>query len=163
MHQINDYVIYKKEVCKIKEIKEDKRLGTCYVLSSLNDPSLTITLQKEKGETLIRRLMTKEEMDCFIEEIPKISKIECESKLIEQEYRKLFHSEDLKDLIKIIKTAYERNDERLKNNKKASEKDTHYFEKAEKCLYQEFSIILGITYEEAKEYVIFKVKESVLK
>lgn len=160
MFQENDYVIYKKDVCQIKEIKEDDRLGTCYILSLLNDPSLKITLCKEKNENLLRKLMSKEEIEGFIKEIPNIESIKGETKLIEQEYRKLFRSEDLKDLVKVIKTAYERNEERLKNNKKVSEKDMHYFEKAEKCLYQEFSVVLGIPYEDAKNYVINKVKES---
>ena len=43
--------------------------------------------------------------------------------------------------------------------KKRSEKDTTYFNHAEKYLYTEFSVVLGKSYEDTKEYVISKVKE----
>lgn len=63
-----------------------------------------------------------------------------------------------KDLIKIIKTAYLRNEERLEANKKISETDNNYFKKAEKILYTEFSIALNLSYEDTKEYVVNRVK-----
>ena len=52
----------------------------------------------------------------------------------------MLYKGDIEDLIKIIKTAYIRNDNRLKNNKKISDKDKTYFEKAEEYLYNELSI-----------------------
>lgn len=55
-----------------------------------------------------------------------------------------------------------RNKEREENKKKQSDKDHHYFELAEKYLYNEFSIVLNKTYEETKEYVINEV-EALLK
>ena len=43
------------------------------------------------------------------------------------------------DLIKIIKTTYLRNKERIDNNKKIGGTDDEYFKQAEKYLYNEFS------------------------
>ena len=63
------------------------------------------------------------------------------------------------NLIKIIKTTYLRNKERIDNNKKTTDKDTYYFNLAEKYLYEEFGIVLNKTFDEVKEYIINKVEE----
>ena len=65
------------------------------------------------------------------------------------------------NLIKIIKTTYLRNKERLDNNKKIGEKDQHYFEKAEEYLYNELAVVLNMSYDNTKDYVIKKVSEIV--
>ena len=65
-----------------------------------------------------------------------------------------------KELIKIIKTTYERNNNRLLNNKKISEKDDTYFKLAEKYLYNELAISLNTTSEEIKNYIINKFKNE---
>ena len=61
------------------------------------------------------------------------------------------------DLIRIIKTTYLRNQKRLEEGKKILDKDSNYFEKAEKYLYNELSISLGMNYDECKQYVISKL------
>ena len=63
------------------------------------------------------------------------------------------------DLIKIIKTTYLRNKERIDNNKKTTDKDNHYFNQAELYLYNEFSVVLNLTYDETKEYVLNAVNK----
>lgn len=66
-------------------------------------------------------------------------------------------------LIKIIKTTYIRNKERVDNKRKIGEKDDTYFKKAEKLLYTEFSLALNMTYDETKDYVLSKVEENIKK
>ena len=51
------------------------------------------------------------------------------------------------------------NVERLKNNKKVSEKDNRYFEMAEKYLYNEMAIVLNMTPEDVRDYVIEQVSK----
>ena len=81
-------------------------------------------------------------------------------KLLENEYKKLLHEEGYDGLIKIIKTTYLRNCDRINNKKKISERDEIYFNMAEKYLYNEFAVSLGVTFEEAKKYVIEKVTRN---
>lgn len=73
------------------------------------------------------------------------------------EYKELLKSNNLLDLVKIIKTSYLRNKKRLDNNKKVGEKDQNYFELAEKYLYTEFSIVLNLTYNDTKKYIIDEI------
>ena len=57
-------------------------------------------------------------------------------------------------LIRIIKTTYSRNMQREHDNKKKSDMDEYYFNEAERILYNEFSIALNVSTEEAKKIVI---------
>ena len=103
--------------------------------------------------------LTKKEVEDIIKTIPNIKPIISTDRLIENEYRNLLNTNKHEDLIKIIKTTYLRNKERLDNNKKIGGKDDEYFKQAEKYLYSEFSIVLGMSYDETRKYVIEKVKE----
>ena len=156
MFEIGDYVIYKKDVCKIVK-RKNKYLNEMdyYVLISLEDNSLTIEVPI--NNTSLRKPKTKEEVEQIIKQIPFIPTLNMNEKNLENEYKNLLNSENIIDLIKIIKTTYPRNQESLENKKKISDKDNYYFETAEKYLYNEFSIVLNKTYEDTKQYIIEKV------
>ena len=47
-----------------------------------------------------------------------------------------------------------RNEARLNEKKKISEKDTKYFDLAEKYLYNELAISLNKSFDETKKYII---------
>lgn len=162
MFKINDYVVYKKDVCKIIDIKEKQFNNQNYfVLAPIVDNSLKIDVPVDNRCGYLRQLITKDEVEKIIKDIPNIEIIKNNDKMIETEYRNLLNSNKHRDLIKIIKTTYLRNKERLDNNKKVRDKDLQYFELAEKYLYNEFSIVLNLTYEETKNFVITKVLELV--
>ena len=97
----------------------------------------------------------------IIKKIPEIGIIETNNKLIENEYRELLNENSRENLIKIIKTTYLRNKERLDNNKKIGDKDNYYFNLAEKYLYTEIAIVLNISYDEACEYIKKEVSKVV--
>lgn len=156
MYKVNDYVIYKRDVCKVAEIKENYFNGVdYYTLIPIMDQSLKINVPKQSK--LIRNLITKKEVEKIINNIPKINIIESTNKLIENDYKDLIINGNHEDLIRIIKTTYLRNKERLDNNKKIGDKDDNYFKLAEKYLYTEFMIVLGMDYDETKKYVVEKV------
>lgn len=156
MYKINDHLVYGKDVCKIYDIKEENNM-TYYLLRPLKDQSLKIKVPTTNNK--IRDLMTKEELNNLILKIKDIDVIDTNEKFFESEYKQLLQEPTHEDLIKIIKTTYLRNKQRLDNNKKLAEKDTKYFELAEQYLYNEASVILGLSYEETKDYIINKVTE----
>lgn len=156
MFKIGEAVVYKKDVCRIKEIKE-KDNNEYYVLNPIDDDSLTITVSVDNDS--LRNIISKEEAEKIILSIPNIDIIETNDKLIETEYKKLLYSGSHYDLIKVIKTTYTRNDLRKKSGKKIGDKDRDYFYKAEKYLYNELSLSLGMSFEECKNYIINKVSE----
>jgi len=158
MFKLGDYVVYKKDVCKIKEIKNIKNISY-YVLNPIDDQTLSITIPLNNNS--LRKIISKEESLNLINSIPNIDIIKIQDKLIENEYKNLLNSGKLEDLIKIIKTTYLRNEDRINNHKKIGKKDDNYFKKAEKLLYNEISISLGLSYDETKKYIKERVEKLV--
>lgn len=155
MFKIGEIVVYNQYICKIKEIKRNNLLGKdFYVMTPINDESLIIDLPTENRLGNIKKIMNKEEALEFIKTIPDIKELDIDDKYIEQKYKDLLKAGNHEDLIKIIKTSYLRNDIRINNNKKPSEKDNTYLKKAEDLLYYELTYSLSMSYDEVKQYII---------
>ena len=148
-----DYIVYRKETCKIIE-KEDGY----YRLVPVNDTSIKYKVPVDSN--FLKKVITKEEIDRLLLEIPEINTINLGEKQIEQEYKELMKSGTHEDLVKIIKTSYLRNQIRILNNKIISEIDDEYFKRAEKYLYEEIGIVLNLSFENTKEYIINKLKKA---
>ena len=148
-----DYIVYRKETCKIIE-KEDGY----YRLVPVNDTSIKYKLPVDSN--FLKKVITKEEIDRLLLEIPEINTIDLGEKQIEQEYKELMKSGTHEDLVKIIKTSYLRNQIRILNNKRISEIDDEYFRRAEKYLYEEIGTVLNLSFENTKEYIINKLKKA---
>ena len=163
MYKTNDYVIYKRYVCKIKAIKNnDINVQSYYVLMPIDDETLTIEVPVDNKMGYLRKVMSKKEAETLINNITNIKPIEnIDDKYIEKAYKDLLYNGTQEDLIKIIKTTYLRNENRIKNNKKISDKDNDYFNKAEKYLYNELSIVYNMDFTETKNYIINRMKEII--
>ena len=148
-----DYIVYRKETCNIIE-KEDGY----YRLVPVNDTSIKYKVPVDSN--FLKKVITKEEIDRLLLEIPEINTINLGEKQIEQEYKELMKSGTHEDLVKIIKTSYLRNQIRILNNKRISEIDDEYFRRAEKYLYEEIGIVLNLSFENTKEYIINKLKKA---
>lgn len=160
MYKINDYIVYRHDVCKIKKIKKIKDKDY-YVISPIDDNSLIINTPADNKMGYIRDILSKEEAKKIIDSIKDIKAVDSiNEKNVEATYKELLNSYSYENLIKIIKTTYERNNNRLINNKKISEKDDTYFKLAEKYLYNELAISLNTTSEEIKDYIINKFKNE---
>ena len=109
----------------------------------------------------IRDLMSLEDIEKLIVEIPSIPYIDLDDKQLEAEYKRLMNEGTPEDLIQIIRTTYMRNQKRIEKNKKVSDKDSRYFEQAETYLYYEIATVMNISFDEAKEYVFQKVHNEI--
>ena len=160
MYKENEFVVYKRDVCKIKGTKISDFNGKEYfILKPIDDESLTIQVPVENSFNLLRKVITKKEIEEFISKIASIKPLE-DSKYIENEYKELLNDGTHESLIKIIKTTYLRNKKRQETGKKIAERDNNYFQLAEKILYNEFSVGLGKTVEETREYIVNKVNNQ---
>lgn len=161
LYKVGDYIVYKRDVCKVKEIKEKYYNNTdYYVLNPISDDSLRINVPVD-NDKLLRSLITEEEVKLIIKNIPNIDIIDEDDKMLETIYKDLLKSENHEDLIKIIKTTYLRNKDRVDNNKKISEKDNTYFNLAERYLYTEFSVVLNKSFDDTRDYVISEVEKLI--
>lgn len=163
MYKEEDYLVYKKDVCKVKEIKKSHFDNAIYyVLVPVNDNTLKIEVPAANRLGHIRDLISKKEIENIIKEIPNIKTIEENDKLIENKYKELMQKGTYEDLIAIIKTTYLRNKAKENNKKKLSDKDLHYLNLAEKYLYTEFGIVLNMSYDDTKKYVENQVSKLVI-
>lgn len=152
MKNIGDYVVYKRDVCKINSIyvNEFNNLK-CYELHPIDDDSLKISIPITNS--LIRDCLTQKEAIRLIANIKDVNIIDMPDKQLENQYKRLLSSNKIEDLIPIIKTSYLKNKNRTDSNKKVSEKDKYYFDLAEKLLYNELSISLNKTIDEVKNLI----------
>lgn len=159
MKNIGEYIIYRRDVCKIIDIKKNHlNQLDYYVLVPIKDITLHIDVPIDNRLGYIKDLMSREEVETLIQKIPDISIIEDDDWHLEGRYKELLDSGEHENLIKIIKTTYLRNKHRLDNKKKISEKDKYYFDLAEHYLYDEISVILNMSFDETKEYVIGRLE-----
>ena len=160
MKVIGDYVVYRRDLCEIVDIKEKYfNNKDYYILVPVRDKTLKLSVPVE-NENLIRDLISVQEINDLISSIPQIEPIDIQNRNVEIEYQKLLQTGKHEDLIRIIKTTYLRNQDRINHHKKVGEKDNYYFNLAEMYLYTELAQVLNMDYDSTKEYIIKKVKES---
>lgn len=158
MFSIGNKIVYRDEVCTVVGIDEKYRDNEDYlVLSSSRDDSLTIRVPERVATKLTRPLITKTEIEALIKKIPNIKTIPISSWGRGAEYKELLSKGCHESIIKIIKTAYVRNQERADKRQKSNESDKQYFRQAERILYEEIAASLDIDYDDAREYIVSRV------
>lgn len=146
MVKINEYIVCHKQVCKVLDIVDN-----ILILEPVDDPTLKMRIPMDSP--FLKPLITKQEIDYLLKKIPSIEVLD-DTKMMENLYKELLHRGTYEDLVKIIKTAYCRNERRKNNRKKISDRDNSYLLQAEKYLYTEIGVVLGLNFEQTKEYVI---------
>lgn len=159
MYKINDYVIYKREVCKVKDLKKINNQDY-YTLENKEDSSLIVSVPVSQEHLLLRPLATFEEITSTLDNINNISPLDINERNLEEQYKVLLQGRTIEDLIKIIKTTYIRNEIRKINHKHLSDKDTSCQELAEQFLFNEIAYAMQISYDAAKELVFNKLTST---
>ena len=155
MYKINDVCVYKRDVCKVVGKQKSPLNGEmCYILVPYYQADGTIKMQvpvsNKSGN--IRDILTKKEIDKLIKETPDIASLPSKPANMKSQYTSLLKGTEITDLICIMKTSYGRNKVRQDQNKKAASVDDEYLKKAEKYLFEEMSVALGKSVEDAKKY-----------
>lgn len=156
MYKINDYVIYKREVCVVKDLKKINNQDY-YTLENKEDTSLKISIPVSQETQLLRHLATFDEISNTLDHINDIPTLNINERNLEEQYKLLLQGTTIENLIKIIKTAYIRNEIRKNNHKHLSDTDTSYQELAEQFLFNEIAYAMIISYDAAKELVFNKL------
>jgi CarD family transcriptional regulator len=100
----------------------------------------------------LRDLATKDEIYQLIRDTPDIETLVNKPANMKSQYANLLKSDKLSDLVCIIKTSYGRNKSRIEQHKKLASVDDEYLQRAEKYLFDEISVSLGMTYDEARDF-----------
>ncbi|MBQ1311339.1 MAG: CarD family transcriptional regulator [Blautia sp.] len=165
MFETGDYVIYNNAgICRVQGTTTMDLPGVpkdrlYYILEPNGKKEGKIYTPVDGMKKVLRRMMTKEEAQKLIEEIPAIEVLEIENdKLREEKYKECLKSCSSRELVRIIKTIYLRRTRRLRSGKKATAVDERYMKLAEENLYAELSMLLGIPKEGMVSYITQKVR-----
>lgn len=162
-YKAGDVVVYRRNVCKVVRIAKSDFTGEkCYILEPYLDQDVSVRMQvpvSNKGGHL-RDLVTDEEIRRLIEAAADIELLENKPANMKSQYASLMKSDRIEDLIRIIKTSYMRNQQRLSNHKKLTSVDDEYLQKAERYLFNEISVSMGLSIEESKAYFENEIRKA---
>ena len=166
MFQKDELILYGTQgVCRIVDICErafGKMKNTYYVLAPVYDPRSTVYVPTDR-EALVakmRRVLSKKEIVALIRSMPeeKPAWVEDES-LRREQYRAVLAAGDRAELVRVIKALYLHRQKQQENGKKLHLADEVFLKEAEKLLYDEFALVLGLSREEVIPYITREIEQ----
>lgn len=160
MFQKGEYVVHSSNgVCCVKKITTLDMNGVSkdqlyYALCPEVDMQGTIYVPVDHPKTKLRRIMSKEAAIELIDEAPAIEPIELQNeKLRETRYKEGIQSCDPREWMRIIKTIYQRRQNRTKQGREITSTDDRYMKKAEDYLYSEIASVFEIPRNEVPLFI----------
>lgn len=167
MFEIGEYIVYGvKGVCQVEDITHIDIAGAdknrlYYVLAPIGESSGKIYAPTDNQKVMMRRIISKEEADRLIEELPQIEMLWVPNdKQREAKYKEALNTCDYRAWVSIVKTLYTRKQERVAQGKKVTALDERYMRTAENELYSELSLTLGIPKTEMENYIRERLKQG---
>ena len=164
MFQKGEYIVYGQHgICLVEDIThlnmseaDEKKLY--YVLVPVGTRGSRIYYPADRENRNARYLMTKEEALSLLEEFPALEKIQVGiEKLREDTYKKALYSGNQKIWASLLKTLYERKQDRLKTGKRIASVDERYQKMVEEALCGELAFVLGKTKQELKQVLTSQI------
>lgn len=160
MYQIDDVVLYGLNgVCRLVDITEKDcggKMVTYYVLSPLSSVNSTVfvPVNNQKLTSKLRSVLTKDEIDGLIDDIPKRTDSWIENERQRKEYYKdLLGRADAGELLKLVQLILEHQNQAFARGKKLHMCDERMLQDAERMILDEFSYVLHVAPEEAEAYI----------
>ena len=164
MFKKGEYVIYSNVgVCQIIDISTLNMHGApkdklYYILQPVNQNKSKVFTPVDNKKVVIRNLISKQDVEVLISDIPNIKALSIkDEKLREQTYKDCIKSCQCRQLLSLIKTIYQRKEERSNKGKKLSSTDEKYFKLAQDNLNTELSISLQMPLDEMESYILNKI------
>ncbi len=164
MFENGEFVVYGQVgICQVKDVTTMNMEGVpkdrlYYVLQPVSKSEGTIYTPVENSKRPIRRVMTREEAEDLISEIPQIETLEIDNeKQREEKYKECLKNSSGREMVRIIKTIYDRMSKRIAKGKKATAVDERYMKMAEDTLYSELSMLLGVPKDKMVSYITQKI------
>jgi len=162
MHCVGDKIVYGSNgIMEIVDIREES-IGDAqrkyYVLKDLrsNFSSQTfVPVDNEKLVGTMRKLHTTDEIMDIISRIKIIREAEwqTDNRVRTEKFRSIIESGDTEGIIAVIKAIYLSGIKRQAEGKKNYLADENLMRKAERMLYEEFSMVLDIPENEVRDFI----------
>ena len=160
MFETGEYVVYGRTgICQVTGVTTMRVDGSSgeklyYVLRPGGETDGKIFTPVEGGKQVLRGIITREEAERLIDEIPSIETLSIENeKFREDSYKKCIRTCECRDLLRIIKTIYLRKRARKEAGRKETAVDARYFRIAEDHLYGELAVALDMSRENVESYI----------
>ena len=146
-------------VCKITDIVTQEvcnESSEYYVLQPVysNTARVYVPVSNENLTNKMRRVLSKEELNEMIDNIPEVASEWIENEHIRKEhYKEIISGSDRASLICMIRELYLHREALAKQGKKLHASDERFFKEAEKILYEEFALVLNIDTKEVLTYI----------
>ncbi len=165
MYQVNDMVSYGVQgVCKIIEIARKtfgKSTNEYYVLKPLNHREATIYVPVS-NEALVKKMrpvLSPEEIHQLIQTMPEAELLWIPSETVRKEkYKEIIAKGEPVALMQMIKALHAHQQEQEAKGKKLHMADLHFFEEAERLLYNEFAVVLELEPEQVLPFIIREIE-----
>lgn len=167
MFEIGEYVMSTGNgICRIEDITHPEFVTSnsdkmYYLVVPVDEKTSKLYIPTDNAVGKIRGVMKEEEVDSLVNEIPHIEEVWVDNdKQRENAYKQYIASEDPRKLVSIIKSIYNRKQERMSNGKKSTAVDDRYFKLAEHILYSELAFVLGKETDEMEGFIAQRIHES---
>jgi len=167
MFQPGELVVYGSTgVCRVESIDRPNITGTdrnrqYYILKPLYQDGVIYT-PVDNAKVPIRMVITLEEAEALIELIPSIQAKPHQAATLQalaQHYQSSVRSHDCKDLIELMMSIYAKQKQAEAQKRRLGMVDERYMKQAERLLYGELSVALGIAFDEVQPYIARRIKE----
>lgn len=160
MYQIGDRVVYGVHgVCQIvdQQIQTvNRKKVEYYVLEPLTQSgsSFFVPSQSQSALSKLRPILTKEQIDSLLSSVSTFENAWIEDEnLRKQYYRQLIVEGRCDAILSMIRALHIHREEQLMAGKKFHVADANFLKDAEKIVYSEFSVVLGIPYDQVALYI----------
>ena len=146
-------------VCRV-ESRQHMDFGTgskeYYILVPISSDSSKIYVPVANDQLVakMKRVMSAEEIKSLIKKLPEMEEIwDDDSSARKEKIKAILDSGDRVMQIRLIRTLYNKKVEREKNGKKLWAFEEYAMNSAEKNLYEEFAVVLGIRPDQVVRYI----------
>lgn len=160
MFEVGEYVVCgSKGVCVVEKITTLDIAGVdrereYYILKPKYQMGSTVYVPVDSAGSSLRRVIRREEAQRLIDAIPEVPLLAITNeKLSEQMYRDCLKSGSCQEWVRILKTIWQRKQERLRAGRKVTAVDTKYYHLAEESLYGELAVALDLNRDEVEAYI----------
>lgn len=161
MYRVNDTVLYGLDgVCSVKEITNmdfGGRPAEYYVLEPVYNENAVIYVPVE-NESLVEKMhpvLTAGEMREVIQTMPDEEAAWVDNEAQRKEaFGNILKAGDRRELVGMIKSLYQHQQTQQARGRRLHTSDERYFKEAEKMLYDEIALVLGLEPEQVLPYLM---------
>ena len=166
MFQIGDLVVYGTTgVCRVEEIARPNLTGAdrnrqYYLLKPLQQDGVIYT-PVDNQKVPIRAVISAREAEALIDLIPTIQTEAYHAPTLQalaQHYQSAVHTHDCRDLLELMMSIYAKRRQVESQKRRLGMVDERFMKQAERLLYGEFSVALGIPYDEVQPYIARRIE-----